>query len=65
MNGTTLKLLRIRANLSQIELAEKLNISQGAVTNWECGKSSPRASLMPALAKALGCTIDDLYRKED
>lgn len=65
MAKKTLKLLRVKAGMSQKALADALNVSQGAVTNWERGVSSPASDKLPKLAKALNCTIDDLYEKED
>lgn len=61
----SIKRFRLSANLSQEELARKLNLTQGLISQWELGICSPSASKLPALAEALGCTIDDLYRKED
>jgi transcriptional regulator with XRE-family HTH domain len=49
--------------LSQVQLAEKLNITQGAVSQWEMGLSNPKSEILPELAKALNCTIDELFKK--
>lgn len=53
--------LRKKQGLSQVQLAEKLNITQGAVSQWEMGLSKPKSEILPELAKALNCTIDDLF----
>lgn len=37
-----LKELRIKAGLSQSDLAKKLNVHQTAVSQWETGKKRPR-----------------------
>lgn len=58
---TNIRQLRIKANLSQARPASELNVTQGAVPQWECGKSRPTSHLYPKLAKILGCTIDDLF----
>ena len=63
MNG--LKKKRIDAGLSQAELASMLGTVQSAVSAWESGEKMPRASQLPALAKALSCSIDDLYTGEE
>lgn len=60
-----LKKRRLAAGLSQKDLAERLGIVQSAISAWESGEKMPRASQLPALAFALRCTIDDLYREED
>ena len=36
-----LKMLRKEKNLTQEELAEKLNVSRQAITKWECGDGTP------------------------
>lgn len=59
-----IKAMREKAGISQVELANKLNIGQPAVANWETGVALPRADKLPMLAKILNCTIDELLRKE-
>ncbi len=53
--------LRIRKGLSQKELAEILKVAQPSVYSWESGRCAPSAKLLPALAAALGCSIDELF----
>lgn len=57
--------LRRKQGLSQAQLAEKLNITQGAVSQWEMGLSKPKSEILPELAKALDCTIDELFKKDE
>lgn len=54
--------LRQRLGISQRTLAQRLQVQQSTVAMWETGKNHPRANMLPRLAKALGCTIDDLYK---
>jgi transcriptional regulator with XRE-family HTH domain len=56
--------LRIKAGLSQADLAKALNITQGAVSQWENSGTLPRSDKIPELARALKCSIDDLYNIE-
>lgn len=56
--------LRKKQGLSQVQLAEKLNITQGAVSQWEMGLSKPKSEILPELAKALDCTIDELFEDD-
>jgi len=56
-----LRARRLAAHMTQAELAEKLNVSQGVVADWEAGRKYPTADKLPALAKTLRCKIDDLY----
>ena len=51
---------RKEQSLTQLQLAEKLGITDRAVSKWETGKSLPDASLMPELCKLLKITINDL-----
>ena len=50
--------------LTQMQLAEKLGITDRAVSKWETGKSMPDASLMLELCSLLGITVNDLLNGE-
>ena len=52
--------MRKKAKIKQDDLALSMNIDRSTVAKWETGVSSPRAALLPKLAKVLGCTIDEL-----
>lgn len=52
---------RERAGMTQGELAERLGVDRTTVTKWESGDAMPRADKLPDIAKALGCTVDELY----
>ena len=60
-----LKVLRDRAKLTQVEVAEALKVTQSTVAMWENGENMPRASLLPTIAKLYGCTIDDLFDRKE
>ena len=51
---------RKAAGLTQMQLAEKLGITDRAVSKWETGKSLPDASIMVELCALLGITVNDL-----
>ncbi len=51
---------RKSANLTQVQLAEKLNITDRAVTKWERGLAMPDSSIMLELCGLLGITVNDL-----
>lgn len=55
---------RKAANLTQMQLAEKLNITDRAVSKWETGKSLPDSSIMLELCDILGITVNDLLSGE-
>lgn len=58
---TAIKIMREKANLTQMQLAEIIDIDRSTVAKWETGEASPRADKLPLLAEALGCKIDDLF----
>ena len=55
---------RKEKKLTQSELAEKLNISDRAVSKWENGNCLPDAGTMPDLCKILNISISDLFSGE-
>lgn len=58
--GTRIATLRREKGLKQDELAERLGVSSQAVSKWENDVSCPDISLLPALARELGVTVDML-----
>lgn len=55
---------RKKEKLTQLQLAEKLNITDRAVSKWETGKSLPDASIMLELCDVLKITVNDLLTGE-
>jgi len=55
---------RKKQNLTQEQLAEKLNITSKAVSKWECGKGLPDASIMLYLCSILKINVNDLLSGE-
>lgn len=56
-----LRSLREKAEITQVELAKRLDVRQSTVAMWESGANMPRADKLPELACVLGCSIDELY----
>lgn len=52
-------------NISQVELAKAINVSQGNVGDWERGKAKPGADAIISLAKFFGVTTDMLLLGDD
>ena len=50
--------------MTQIQLAEKLNVSDRAVSNWENGKNMPDLSLFKPLCEIFNISINDLVNGE-
>jgi len=55
---------RKEKNITQSELAERLNITDRAISKWENGICLPDASNMPDLCKILDISINDLFSGE-
>ena len=51
---------RKKNNLTQMKLAEKLNITDRAVSKWENGKAMPDSSIMLDLCSELNISVNDL-----
>ena len=51
---------RKKANLTQMQLAEKLNITDRGISKWETGKSLPDSSIMLELCDILAISVNDL-----
>jgi len=47
-------------NLTQMELAEKLGVSQPLVSRWMSGKCMPRVKTIQKIALVTGCTEEEL-----
>lgn len=51
-------------NLTQMQLAEKLNITDRAISKWETGKGMPDSSIMLELCNELGINVNELLSGE-
>lgn len=54
---------RIRARLTQEDVANKIGIDRSTVAKWETGAASPRTDKLLQLAQVLNCTVDDLLHE--
>ncbi len=61
VTGNTIKKLREKNNLTQLELANKLNVSDKTISKWETGRGLPDISLIDPLSKALNISITELF----
>lgn len=60
--GAFIKALRTELGLTQRELAERLHITDRAVSKWERGLNAPDIALLEPLAEALGVSVAELLR---
>ena len=54
--------LRCKSGLTQGEMAEKLEVSNKAVSKWENGKSKPTTNTLRKMAVLFGISIDELLK---
>ena len=62
--GVFISTLRKEKELTQAQLAEKLNVTDKAISRWETGKGMPDSSLLVPLANILGITVNELLTGE-
>ena len=62
--GAFISELRKEKNMTQKELAQKLGITDRAISKWENGRGMPEVSLMKPLCEALDISINELLGGE-
>jgi len=62
--GELIRKFRTRLGLTQKQLAERINVSDKAVSKWECGSGYPDISLLTALSEVFGTDISVLLAGE-
>lgn len=60
--GENLKKIRIKKNITQIEIAKTLGVNRSFVSNIENGKNNPTLSTIANLAKVLGVSTNELLK---
>ena len=64
MLNERIRALRKEHGYSQEQMARKLHLTQGAISQWENGLTVPAADQLIALADVFGITVDDLLGRE-
>ena len=62
--GKNIASFRKAKGWTQAELGEKIGVSNQAVSKWESGTSMPDVMLLPVLADAFECYVDELFSRE-
>ena len=62
--GQFIAVLRKASGMTQMQLAERLNVSDKAVSRWERDESAPDLTLIPIIAEIFGVTSDEILRGE-
>lgn len=60
--GSLILEARTKLNMTQRELAEKINVSEKAVSKWENGRGCPDITILPLLSKVLQIDIESILR---
>ena len=63
--GRFIAVRRKRANLTQLQLADRLGITDKAVSKWERGITTPDTSIMLELCDVLGISVNELLSGEE
>lgn len=59
--GEKIKELRLENNLSQMQLAKLIGVSQKAIDYWERSVNEPKASYIISLVKVFSLSFDDFF----
>ena len=62
--GEIISSLRKEKGMTQNELAEKMNVTDKAVSKWERNLSCPDVNSIPKLAEILGTTVEELLNAQ-
>ena len=62
--GTMIAELRKQHGMTQLELAEKMGVTDKAVSKWERDLSCPDINSLPNLAEVLGVTVEELMQSK-
>lgn len=57
-------LRRLRKNMTQEDLAEKLSVSRQTVSKWEMDSALPEMEKAIELCRIFNCSLDNLFREE-
>ena len=60
--GTMIAELRKQHGMTQLELAEKMGVTDKAVSKWERDLSCPDINSVPTLAEVLGVSVEELMQ---
>ena len=64
IKGEVIKALREKKDMTQASLAEKIGVSDKAVSKWETGRGLPDITLLEPIAGALGISVGELFAGE-
>jgi transcriptional regulator with XRE-family HTH domain len=65
MLGERIRDLRKKFGYSQQQLANKMHLTQGAISQWENNITVPAADQLLSLSQVFGITVDELLKQEE
>ena len=65
MIGNNIKYFRKESGMTQDELAEELNVTRQALSNWERGKTEPDIETLTKIAEILNVSVEELIYGEE
>ena len=65
VTGAMIRRLREEKKITQQQLAERMGVSDKAISKWETGRGYPDITLIEPLAQALGVSVIELFSGED
>lgn len=65
MLKTEIKRFRLERGFTQTDMAKILEVSQNTVSQYETGKRMPPVKKLTAIAKVIGCSLDDMCSTDD
>lgn len=60
--GNIIRKARLEHKMTQKQLADKIDISDKAISKWECGSGNPNVSLIIKLSDILGIDVRELLK---
>ena len=61
----TIRFYRMKAGLTQVELADRLGLTKQSVWRWEKGERQPDIATAKRIAAILCCSLDNLFADEN
>ena len=61
--GSRIRTLRTQKKMTQAQLADRVGVTDKAVSKWERDLSYPDIALFPSLADVLGVSVNDLLQE--
>lgn len=61
----SVKIIRKKHNLTQVELAQKLAVDRSTVAKWETGIAAPRIAMLVKISKIFDCSLEELLQEDN